>query len=65
MRLVVACLLGDKILLRVNWNDIWTLAGKMTSFRFPEKVNALGLRLGLAEIRLNTFSIKRPFGHVH
>jgi len=44
----------------------------MTSFYFPENFFALmlelelgfGLRLGLelAENRLNTFSVKRPFG---
>jgi len=52
-------------------NSIWTLAQKMTSFHFPEKVFVglglglglgLRLRLELAETRLNTFSVKRPFG---
>jgi len=67
---------------------IWTLAGKMTSFRFLEHVFCalgfgfgLGLELGLglglelelglrlrlvlAEIRLNTFSVKHPFRQVY
>jgi len=47
-----------------NFKGIWTLAWKMTSFRFPEKV-CCALGLELVEIRLNTFSVKRPFGQVY
>jgi len=50
----------------VSKYDAFTLARKMTSFCFPKKVLCfrIGLRLELAELRLNTFSVKRPFGQV-
>jgi len=41
-------------------NCIWTLARKMTSFRFPENVFVSRVRVGG-----NTFSVKRPFGQVY
>jgi len=44
-------------------NYIWSLARKMTYFIFPKTF--LRFRVRVSEKRLNTFSVKHPFGQVY